>query len=166
MIESFTFSMTSILNIIRGFKIQFYIFLIFTLALMVFRVVRAKYGKIYSKKIILYPLIYLLLTLYSSVTLTLPQFEFSAGVYVFGIIIGFIIGDLSELYIRNGIDSYQSSGGVAVAWSFLFLVKWYAYLYQPTFPPLVDPIITISFTFLAGIILGQAMGIMFKHWRT
>lgn len=166
MIENFTISMTTVLSMIRGFKIQFYIFLIFTLGLIAFRVIRTKLGKIYSRKMMLYPLIYLVLTLYSSITLTLPQFEFSILIYVLGFIVGFIIGDLSTFFTKNGNDSYQSSAGVAVAWSLLFLIKWYAYLYQPNFPPLVDPILTISFTFLAGIILGQAAGIMFKHWRS
>lgn len=166
MIAELTISMTSILSMIRAFKIQFYIFLIFTFGLIAFRVIRTKLGRPYSRIIIVYPLIYLLLTLYSSITLTLHQFEFSIGVYVFGVIVGFIIGDLTTFNRKNGNESYQSSASVAFAWSLLFLVKWYAYLYQPTFPPLVDPIITITFTLLAGIIFGQAIGIMFKHWRS
>lgn len=166
MIGELTISMTSILNIIRAFKIQFYIFFIFTSGLIALRVIRTKLGRPYSRLIIVYPLIYLLLTLYSSVTLTLHQFEFSIGVYVVGFIVGFIVGDLTTFDRKYGNESYQSSASVAFAWSFLFLVKWYAYLYQPTFPPLVDPTITITFTLLAGIILGQSVGIMFKHWRS
>ncbi|MCL5888439.1 MAG: hypothetical protein M1597_00555 [Candidatus Thermoplasmatota archaeon] len=133
---------------------------------MALRAVRAKVGKNYSRKIIIYPTIYLLLTLYSTITLTLFQFEFSMVVYLTGFIIGFIIGDLSQIIKRKGNEIYQSSAGVAIAWSFLFLVKWYTYLYEPTFPTFVDPIITITFTFLAGIILGETVGIVFKHFRT
>ncbi len=159
-------SASNIIEIIRSFKIQFYIFLIFTLLLMGIRAVRAKYGKTYSRKIVIYPLIYLLLTLYSSITLTFFEFEISMSIYLVGTIMGFIIGDLSQITRRKGNEIYQSSAGVAITWSFLFLVKWYSYLYQPNFPDFVDPIITVTFTFLAGIILGEALGIMFKHYRT
>ena len=162
----FALSEESIISIIRGFKIQFYVCLIFTIFLMVMRAVRAKVGKTYSRKIVIYPLIYLLLTLYSSITLTFLEFEFSMVIYLLGFILGFIIGDLSQITRRKGNEIYQSSAGVAIAWSFLFLVKWYSYLYEPHFPTFVDPVITITFTFLAGIILGEAFGIMVKHFRT
>jgi hypothetical protein len=132
---------------------------------MITRVLRARLGKTYSKKIIIYPMIYLILTLYSSISLTLFEFEVSITVYLIGVIMGFIIGDLSQFANRKGTEIYQSSAGVATAWSFLFLLEWYSYLYQPKFPFYVDPLLTITFTFLAGIILGEALGIMFKHWR-
>lgn len=164
-IENTVLDMNSILSLVRGFKIQFYIFLFFTIGLMVFRAVRVKLGKAYSRKMLIYPLIYLLLTLYSSITLTVPELEFSITVYLIGAVSGFIIGDLSHFSKKDGNEFYHSSAGVAIAWSFLFLVKWYYYLYDPSLPTFIDPIITISFTFLAGIILGQAMGIIFKHWR-
>ena len=153
-------------DFLRTFKIQFYIFLIIFLILIIVRVVRAKVGKVYSRKIILYPLLYLLLTLYSSITLTFQQFEISMSIYVFGFIAGFIVGDLSEFKDRKGRELYQSSGSVALAWSVLFLVKWYYYLYNPTMPSFFDPVITVVFTFLAGILLGESVGIMFKHFRS
>lgn len=156
----------TLIGFLRTFKIQFYIFLLLFLVMIVVRVVRAKVGKVYSKKIILYPLLYMLLTLYSSITLTLTQFEISISIYVFGFIAGFIIGDLSEFKDRKGRELYQSSGSVALAWSFLFLVKWYYYLYDPSMPSFFDPIITVVFTFLAGILLGESAGIMFKHFRS
>ena len=156
----------TLIDFLRTFKIQFYIFLILFLILIIVRVVRAKVGKVYSRKIILYPLLYLLLTLYSSMTLTCQLFEISMSLYVFGFIAGFIVGDLSEFKDRKGRELYQSSGSVALAWSVLFLVKWYYYLYNPTMPSFFDPVITVVFTFLAGILLGESVGIMFKHFRS
>lgn len=156
----------TLIDFLRTFKIQFYIFLILFLILIIVRVVRAKVGKVYSRKIILYPLLYLLLTLYSSITLTFQQFEISMSIYVFGFIAGFIVGDLSEFKDRKGRELYQSSGSVALAWSVLFLVKWYYYLYNPSMPSFFDPVITVVFTFLAGILLGESVGIMFKHFRS
>ncbi|MGP6206420.1 hypothetical protein ACNF42_00070 [Cuniculiplasma sp. SKW3] len=156
----------TLIEFLRTFKIQFYVFLLIFLILIVVRVLRAKVGKTYSKKIILYPLVYMLMTLYSSITLTLIQFEISMSIYVFGFISGFIIGDLSEFKDRKGREIYQSSGSVALAWSILFLVKWYYYLYDPSMPSFFDPVITVVFTFLAGILLGESIGIIFKHFRS
>ena len=153
----------TIITVIKAFKIQFYIFLAFTLILMAFRVIRVKTGKKYSSSIIIYPTIYLFLTLYSSITLTLNQFEFSIFIYLVGFVSGFIIGDLSVFRTRKGEEIYESSASVALAWSFLFLVKWYTYLYGQNYPSLFDPVITVCFTLLAGILLGEAFGIIFKH---
>jgi hypothetical protein len=153
----------TIISLIKAFKIQFYIFLAFTFILIAFRVIRVKTGKKYSSSIIVYPLIYLFLTLYSSITLTLNQFEFSMIVYLIGFISGFVIGDLSVFKTRKGEEIYESSATVALAWSLLFLVKWYTYLYGQNYPSLFDPVITICFTLLAGILLGEAFGIIFKH---
>ena len=83
--------------------------------------------------------------------------------YLFGLIAGFIIGDLSIFKTRKGEELYESSGSVAFAWSLLFLVKWYTYLYGQNYPALFDPVITLSFTLLAGILFGEALGIIFKH---
>ena len=153
----------TIISVIKAFKIQFYIFLAFTLILMAIKVIRVKTGKKYSASIIIYPLIYLFLTLYSSITLTLNQFEISMIIYLIGFISGFIIGDLSVFRKKKGEEIYESSASVSFAWSFLFLVKWYTYLYGQNYPALFDPVITVCFTLLAGILLGQAFGIMFKH---
>ncbi len=130
---------------------------------MIFRIIRVKTGKKYSKSIIIYPLLYFFLTLYSSITLTFSQFEFFMILYLFGLIAGFIIGDLSIFKTRKGEELYESSGTVAFAWSLLFLIKWYSYLYGQNYPSLLDPIITLSFTLLAGILFGEALGIIFKH---
>ena len=154
---------TDIIPLIKAFKIQFYFFLIFTVGLTIFRIVRVKTGKKYSKSIIIYPLLYFFLTLYSSITLTFAQFEFFMILYLFGLISGFIIGDLSIFKTRKGEELYESSGTVAFAWSLLFLVKWYTFLYDQNYPLLLDPVITLSFTLLAGILFGEALGIIFKH---
>ncbi len=156
----------SLIDFLRTFKIQFYVFLIIFLILLTVRVARTKVGKKYSWKIVLYPLLYLLLTLYSSITLTFFQFEISMIIYLIGFISGFIIGDLSQFKRKNGSVLYESSGTVAFAWSLLFLVKWYYYLYDPSMPSFFDPIITVVFTLLAGILLGESAGILFKHYRS
>lgn len=162
-------SETQIIQMIKGFKIQFYIFLLFTFILLAIRVIRSKLGISYSRKILIYPMIYLLLTLYSSIDETFFLFEIAIIIYMIGYIIGFVVGDLANFKEKRGKIVVETSVIISSLWSILFLIKWYFFLYYTVTSVFIfvvsDILVTYLFTLLAGVLLGQASGIIFKHWR-
>ena len=150
----------SVYNEIYSFKIQLYLFILLSLALLIYRAIRTEKGKKLSFLwIFLFPLFYLILTAYSLLNLTFLQLYFTGGIYIVGIIIGAERGRFTKFLMKKGSIYYRKPIGITTAWTALFLFIWYLNLYVSSYPSILDPILAILMTIAAGLILGQAFGI-------
>ncbi|MHB8372039.1 MAG: hypothetical protein ACYDAO_03425 [Thermoplasmataceae archaeon] len=156
----------TIYNEIYSFKIQLYLFIILSVILLVFRAVRTEKGKKLSFLwVFLFPIIYLVLTAYSMLNLTLVQLYFTSVLYVVGLIMGVERGRFTKFQFKYETIYYRKPIGITTVWTILFLFKWYLNLYVTSYPPILDPILASLITLSGGLILGQAFGISIAYGR-
>ncbi|WP_393970878.1 hypothetical protein OXIME_001120 [Oxyplasma meridianum] len=142
-------------------KYQFYFLASLTVFLLLLRLSRLFLGRKYSiGKVLLVPVIYALLSVYTYIQVSTLQKELIIVFGVLGLIAGIAYGKKDRFYVKNNVLKYRSSLPFTLIWTLSFLGEIYIYLYNPRLPISVGFALNIIIAGSAGLILGEAIRIM------
>lgn len=135
-----------------------------TVLLLVLRLSRLFYGRKYSLgKVILVPLLYALLSIYTFIGLSGTQKDLIVIFWVLGLAAGIKYGRKDRFYVKKDVLRYRSSAPFTLLWTLSFLGEIYIYLYDPKLPLSVGLALNLILAASTGLILGESFRIINSH---